>query len=251
MSKIVFDKKQLPQIILLGTLSAGLFGFFGLRLLTPPPTQAAAPPIPVPGAATAAAPGAVAGVDPSAFIGAGAPTDGMRDPFIPGLTAAPPAPVQVASASMGSAPPIPGLPGAGDVRPLPAAPAYKEWTVTGVICSDLDRSAAVAIFRSGDERRYVRLGSLIDDSTRLIGIDRNGVTVARGEERTRLTLGGVVAAPRKAAVAVQPTGSFIPSVAPPSLPDAPAQPSAPVSSPSPTPAQAPAGASSLPAPRPA
>ena len=186
---VTFDKKQLPQVLVLGTLSAGLLGYFTLKLLTPPPTQAAAAQATtsssVPTTDTADADAASGLPDVSALLGAASPTDTMRDPF-----AAPDqAPATVTAPSPKSGSTIPGLPGLGQVAPLAIPSAAPSWAVTGVICSDNNPAESLAIFRSGDQRRYVRLGEMVDGTTRLIGIDRGGVTVARGDDHIRIALG--------------------------------------------------------------
>jgi len=88
------DKKQVPQFAALCVLSAGVFGYFVLKIVTPSPAAAGTRPHPAPAVAqaapaaspatakatataTAAAP-AVDGAD------APAPTPGMRDPFVVG-----------------------------------------------------------------------------------------------------------------------------------------------------------------------
>lgn len=205
MANVTYDKKQLPQVIGLGVLSVGIFGYFTAKLITPPAAQASAPQpaATTPTAATATTTDASAsagaagqptdGEVATALIGATAPSDEMRDPFVAYTSPAPPA-VPALAATPGSptpgVPSVPGLPGAGDVAPLNPGPVDGGWTVYGVVCSDADPSAALAIFRRGDERRYVRLGTLVDDDTRLIGIDRGGVTVLRFGNRVRLGLGG-------------------------------------------------------------
>jgi hypothetical protein len=205
MANFTYDKKQLPQIIGLGAASIALFGFFGLKMVASPGTQAAPTPAPTPtaqpsqeaaGSVSVTNPDTDATVSPASLIGAPAPSDSMRSPFTPGLSpTAPktgPGSIQVASASLPSAPPVPGLPSIGQVQPLNpiAAAGPAAWTVTGVIRSDTDPSATIAIFRSGDQRRYVSIGQMVDDTTRFVGVDRTGVTVIQAGTRIRLSLGG-------------------------------------------------------------
>jgi hypothetical protein len=239
MSGLVYDKKQLPQVIGLGVLSAGLLGYFGLKMITPPPTQAAAPATSGQ-SSTSTASGASVGSAASnqdssvpvvtALIGASAPSDTMRDPFTPPTlpAAVPSGATQNGTTPNGSAPKagagaVPGLPNLGQVQPLPVRSAVSDptaWAVTGIIRSDRDPDASLAIFRSGTERRYVRLGSMVDESTRLIEIDRGGVTVSRNNDHIRLTLGIAPAPPAPAAPAPSSPGF-------PSFPFGPALPSIP------------------------
>ena len=230
MSGLVYDKKQLPQIIGLAVLSVGLFGYFAFKMFTPPPSQAAAP---VATQSTSAATGPGTGAsgpdsetsltnpDVTTLIGASAPNNGMRDPFATPATFAAPPPAPAAAKPQPAG--IPGIPGLADVQPLPAGPAPEAtnvWSVTGVIRSDDNPDAAIAIFRSGDERRYVHLGGMVDDKTRLVGIDRGGVTISRDNVHTRLPLGPSVSSPAGApgpAAPSRPDSS--PVVAVPALPD--------------------------------
>ena len=213
MSGLNYDKKQLPQVIGLGVLSAGLFAYFGLKMITPPPTQAAAAPAstitaaaPIAGAAKLATAAGALDPDVAALLGAAAPSDTMRDPFAaPSLIATTPPATTGPNAGNGS---IPGLPALGQVRPLPipgSPDAPAAWSVTGVICSDANPGESLAIFRSGDTRRYVRLGSMVDDDIRLIGIDRDGVTISRGNDHIRLAL-GTSAPPAEPTPGVSPEG---------------------------------------------
>ena len=92
------DKKQIPQFAALCVLSAGVFGYFVVKIVTPSPAAAGTRPHPATEAAQTAtaaapAPGKAAGTGPAtnpAVIptedGAEvpAPTPGMRDPFMVG-----------------------------------------------------------------------------------------------------------------------------------------------------------------------
>jgi len=116
------DKKQIPQFAALCVLSAGVFGYFVVKIVTPSPAAAGTRPHPVaepaaaastppPASAKKAGPGkAETGPDVAAGdeTEAPAPTPGMRDPFVVGYVdtgtpAAPPtlpaAPVRAATAS--------------------------------------------------------------------------------------------------------------------------------------------------------
>jgi len=116
------DKKQLPQFAALCVLTAGVFGYFVLRLITPSPAaastrphspavtqtapavQADPKPASVSGAVTPVTDSTPAAADSAtADSAAPAPTQGMRDPFVvgyvgpktppPSAPAASPAPV--------------------------------------------------------------------------------------------------------------------------------------------------------------
>lgn len=234
-SKFQYDKKQLPQVIVMGILSLGLFGYFGWKMLAPPPTQAAAPP---PAAASAApgAAGAVGAANSAASVtvapitdeaSVGAPGPEMRDPFmVPAWATAPTAtPARSAPAAQpaASAPPAPSLPELAAFHPLPPAtavvtpspaatgpaappaPTGPQWQVTGVLTGDSPDSY-LAILRSGDERRYVRTGSMVDGEYRVDSIDGSGVTLVKGSATYRLSLGGQSTAPKHEHVPV-PSGA--------------------------------------------
>lgn len=140
------DKKQIPQFAALCILSAGTFGFFVMRLVTPTPAaagtrphpvQEAAKPHPADGVSAATKAGAAGTASPIDAAQVSPPTAGMRDPFVvgyvdpkmlpagaPAAAPAPPAPAppapakgahtQTASIEIGpasvSAPPVPSLP---------------------------------------------------------------------------------------------------------------------------------------------
>lgn len=130
------DKKQMPQFVGLCVLSTGVFGYFGVRMVTPSPAAAATRPVPkmvVPVTVTATAPAAgraagSAAVPAEAVAPAPPPAPGMRDPFLVGYTD--PKSVKAAAPAVFTAPP-PG-PAAGtpvanaqiheQVASLPPAP---------------------------------------------------------------------------------------------------------------------------------
>jgi hypothetical protein len=121
------DKKQVPQVIGLGAASAGLFGYFIVKMIVPTASAATAAPTAKPAMATTATPAAATATTPgtpaaSAPAGsaaptadAPAPTPAMRNPFvpligttvdatvaptvIPAATPATPKPVRVATAN--------------------------------------------------------------------------------------------------------------------------------------------------------
>ncbi len=144
------DKKQMPQFVGLCVLSTGVFGYFGLRMVTPSPAAAATRPALkpiVPAEAAAVVPASTPASTPAgAEAAAPPPTPGMRDPFQVGYhdpkaaPAAPPAftpppppggPVpaagpQVASAQIHEVAPAPvsglTMPGFASVPPAPPLP---------------------------------------------------------------------------------------------------------------------------------
>ena len=143
------DKKQIPQFAALCVLSAGVFGYFVVKIVTPSPAAAGTRPQPLAAASPAPTPSHPAAgqkTTPDAVpaaneVEAPAPTPGMRDPFMVGYVdpkSRPPLPAvpltkpvkaagpQVASihevgpASVAS----PGLPfGLKSLPPLGVAPA--------------------------------------------------------------------------------------------------------------------------------
>ena len=115
------DKKQIPQFAALCVLSAGVFGYFVVKIVTPSPAAAGNRPHPTAEAAPAApAPSPVAakkadaGLEAAPAAGedeAPAPTPGMRDPFVVGY---------VDPKTQPSPPAAPALPAAA-VKPTPPA----------------------------------------------------------------------------------------------------------------------------------
>lgn len=211
MAKVQFDKKQMPAVLAMGVLSAGLFGFFVWKMTSPPPLDAAPKPgTPVATAAAtkpdALAASTTASANPNSP--ASSPTLDLRDPFVPAITddsGMPSKPFQVASSQTtepGEVPTVPGLPPvAGDVHPLapPSGSAFlkgadagpkADWTVTGVISEPTDPRNRVAILRAGEVRRFVRLGDMVDSDVRLVGVSRAGVTLSAGGHVFHLPLGG-------------------------------------------------------------
>ena len=236
-----YDKKQLPQIAVLGTLSVGLFGYFAWKMITPPPIQAAT--VPTSSHAIKSKTSAMAQADqsdPLAMMDAAAPTSTMRDPFIALVTNASAAQAAAAAAIPGdlssqhgrmiSGPKTgPLLPLSG-ISPLPPTNRIEptlgqqqagqsallneadkpQWTVTGIVTGG-DFGSHMAILRQGNSRRFVMLGEMVDDTYRLIGVDRNGVELQRGSQQFRIPLG----AARKTQ---PPNASGIPGAAPTSGP---------------------------------
>ncbi len=246
------DKKQIPQVVVLAVLALGLFGYFAKALLMPGPVSAKGPaPTPAaaspgPGAKTApgaAVPGAAAEAAPPL------PAATLRDPFAPAVavgTAATPVqaslPRQAAAsdavpsprlASLRALPPtsvgipaapalpFPAAPASAFARPtgsLPPLPVAPSWTVTGVLQSG---SEHIAILRSGETRRFVKQGDLIDDRFTVAKVTRSFVVLRSGKSAFTLPLGGA-----------KDKGAAIGASAPAAVPATPVV-AAPVAAPSP------------------
>ena len=224
------DKKQMPQVIGLGVVSCGMFGYFAVKMMAP--TASAAPPPPakkadVTVAAAANTPGAgpvpgttaASGTAPAtdaATPDAPPPTPGMRDPFIPAISDAtaptPPAPVKMQVASrvtsdsdalhLPAAPPLPSVEAVGDralaplpgassptasLAPMPVVLSAPPWTVTGVVRSGPEE---MVILRSGEARRIVRAGEMVDAHFRIADVTRDYVVLRHGAQSFTLPLGG-------------------------------------------------------------
>jgi hypothetical protein len=210
MSKVqfTFDKKQLPQVIVLGILSIALFAYFTVKIITPAPTERVSASVLVaPGTATAITP--VKAVETAAdlsiadLISGTPPTELMRDPFwqpwqapsktMPGKQIS--SQMQSASQPQSNLGPLAPMPSSLSVQPLsainpapaPIAPEPIRWNVVGVLTGSTT-GEHIAVLRNGDARRFVALGGMVDDKCQLIGIDRFGVTLRQGKQRIRLLL---------------------------------------------------------------
>ena len=149
------------------------------------------------------------------------PLPGMRDPFVVGYVdpkiaptappvTAPPKLVtssnrQMARATLPGlsafpAPPAPDIPTGltgFSVHPTQMAPALPQvvappappptWTVTGLLQTDTEK---MAILRSGEARRIVRTGDLVDSTYRVADVTRSYVVLRHGAATYRLMLGG-------------------------------------------------------------
>ena len=126
MSKFQYDKKQLPQVIVLGVLAAGTFGYFGVKLLVPPQTEAA------PGKAATAAGSGAAGAASAALTGSqqvasasmqdAPPASSMRDPFIAPVNGVDPNATPVAALPKPA--PLPAVVKSERVSALPPPPSF-------------------------------------------------------------------------------------------------------------------------------
>lgn len=238
------DQKQKTQVVILGVLAVGMFGTFIFRMLQVSPAAAHTQTAGAAGQQTTLTTARVTPASTKAagdvVLGstdAPAPTSTMRDPFVPGIAdeaaleayrksieQAKPAPHVAAASGSWNKPsalptvnPLPRPNGSltlptvrtadYTVAPLPTAPAAAEtpapaWTVTGLVQGDDGR---MAILRSGESRRMVRTGDMVDDNYRVVEISRGRVVVAHGKSTFTLPLGGVKTAPAPAATPVQAT----------------------------------------------
>jgi hypothetical protein len=147
----------------------------------------------------------------------------MRDPFIalapiassePVVTPAPKAP-SVTGPTLSASSSIPGL---GQIKPLPmpsgntpipnigalpnptsssqqqgTTPAVESsWQLTGIIQSDTDSSNALAVVRDSSNHKYLKLGDSLDEHTKLIGIDKNSITLLRDGHRIQLGVSATI-----------------------------------------------------------
>jgi hypothetical protein len=246
------DKKQVPQVIGLGAASAGLFGYFIVKMIVPTASAATAAPTAKPAMATTATPAAATATTPGTPVAsapagsaapaadAPAPTPGMRNPFVPLIgttvdaTVAPtvipaampatPKPVRVATANTSRASfavpaglgPLPSM-SPGGLTPMPvAAPAGSPvaWTVTGIISNG---SQSVAIMRNGDERAYVHPGDFVDSQFRVIDVTAQSVVLRSGTQRYILPLGAPPSPPVNPASSTAPLATIAPLVLPSSV----------------------------------
>jgi hypothetical protein len=211
------DQKQVPQVIALGVLSLGLFGYFGMTMMgsskpAPKPAAAADKPAEATAKETAAAPEAPAPVDPAVLAGMAAGSVYNADPFRPAIQPRPTAPTaqQHASAaapasgprwnlgSMPSAsgpePAFPALPAGSQpqvrVAAPPAAPPVRpDVAVTGII--DAANGSDMALIEVGGDHRMVQLGDTIanDYLVRKIALDGIWLGNARAKDRYFVALG--------------------------------------------------------------
>ena len=193
------DKKQLPQLIILGVLVVGFVGYLSFSVFKP---KASAPP---PEQNTTVSTGPAAeqpGIDQVAAAGvfpdlAGAET--RRDPFAPQIAESQPTPASRPNASMPRTHVsnlTSGLPtlnpfkegaGASGAPILPVAENDPEFVITGVI-----RGAEnVAIIRVGEgERHVIKQGQLIDGRFKVLRVSDDGAVLAYKNRRIHLKLGG-------------------------------------------------------------
>ena len=245
MGKIQYDKKQLPQVVVLGVISLCLFGYGAAHLLTPPPLEAKQ----APKAAVASLPQtmsketvASSTVPPTLFDQA--PDARSRDPFVvpsappnpdvkpeatvKPLAPPPPPPKQMAALpTLGSLMPlnVPKLPVPSPFKPVTAVrntskdvspvTAGSGWQLTGVIGNDADAGSLIAVLRRGDEHRFVHVGEQLEPDVRVVAIMRGQVIIKSAGGRHTIKLGGSDAP--ASSLPVSPGGGPVPL--PPGIPD--------------------------------
>ncbi|HEU4752768.1 MAG TPA: hypothetical protein VFU47_06635 [Armatimonadota bacterium] len=217
------DSKQMPQVIVLGVLTAGVLGYGAFSFLSgsspnkaqaanidpatgqlkapaggdptpaasPQPAQAAQPDGAKPQMAQGGAPGlGVGGVNPDPFrptVGSspsGAPVAGPKPP-----AAGSPAPgPRLPSVDAGS--PGPAVEPAGpsgvpvETAPEPQKPARPALTVTGVL--DVDKGDDMALVQVGPEQRIVQVGDKLPNDYRVKRIALDGVLLVHSGDQSFL-----------------------------------------------------------------
>ena len=242
------DKKQMPQVIGLGVVSCGMFGYFAYKMMAP--TVSAAPPPTAgqvrPVAAASARPirrgaGGDVGTRP-AMPDAPPPTPGCmtRSSRRSATTrprcgpAATPAWVHRLRASWGPNelapyPPRPAAPaaGGGGEEAVPAAaagrlhgecirpgqppagqPAPMPVAPSWTVTGVSGDGGQVAILRSGEVRQFAHRGDIVGGDFRVVDVTRDSVVLRHGSARYTLLLGGDKPADAKPRQAAQPSGAF-------------------------------------------
>jgi hypothetical protein len=216
------DKKQMPQVIVLGVLLLACIGYVTFQFTSHKP----APPAPAP---AEQAQGQDQKADETAEQVeklANLPAVSKRDPFSPVMVASLPGePVPLSKGQYNSATvrervmsklnpnrpvptiwksssTVPRMPGPmhvepipltmvggrtnGSVSSIPVTPGDPNFIVTGVIRGGKN----VAIVRSGDERHIVREGQYIQGKYRVDSVTDDGVVLSESNRRISLKLGG-------------------------------------------------------------
>lgn len=231
------DQKQLPQVILLGVLSLGIFGFFGMQMLTPakPPPKAAADKK----EATATGEGlpriAAAPVGGRAY-----PSQYNPDPFRAVVRRRQRSEMEAMLRRAFGQAPTPGRPrgggpmtSAGRPRPLPPVtgvdmvpypagggavpserpvveavavrPVRPELTVTGII--NPREGQSMALVALGSQQRILQVGDTLPNNYRVRRVDLDGVLLTDGKDIFFVGLGAKSQSAREApAAAPTPEG---------------------------------------------
>lgn len=198
------DKKQIPQLIILGLLVLGCIGYVSFTLAKPDPKASKPDAAKKQAASTAEVTAQTQIMQIGTFPDLNAPV-ARRDPFVTqtvdteaetansepnratvvkmpslpkGMGKVPPL-FPFGNANMGSAPTLMAVP---NVEPDPA------FALTGVIRGEKN----VAIIRVGaTERHIVSEGQIIDGRYRVLSVTEDGAVLAYKDRRIHLKLGGV------------------------------------------------------------
>lgn len=202
------DKKQVPQVIVLGLLVLVCIGYVSFTVLKPPAVQLKPPPPKQPGKSSAGV--AVVQLAPqhiqpnAAFPDLSTPV-ARRDPFtVQPLPESSPAAQEkqvivkpkpeVREALRAAAAKVPPLiPAIGSLSDFSIEAAVRDqdpdFVLTGVIRGS---SGNVAIIRVGDsERHVVKQGQFINGRYQVLAVTSDGAVLACGSRRIHLKLGGV------------------------------------------------------------
>jgi hypothetical protein len=203
------DKKQVPQLAVLGVLVLACVGYVSFTVFKPPAIELT-PPSPKQSAKSRLSGSATVAISAraipatAAFPDLGAPIP-RRDPFtvqvlVDSDTPTPDkqtnpkaAPEAQKAARLASSKVPPLIPAIGsftsNLLVLPSnANQDPDFVLTGVICGLQN----VAIIRVGDsERHVVKQGQFIDGRYRVLAVTPNGAVLACGNRRIHLRLGGV------------------------------------------------------------
>lgn len=213
------DQKQVPQVIILGILTAGFLGWAGFQWIGAA-GSAQAQPASAPGKKVASAdPGDGAAAGQAGVPGQpGAPVSGQPGQPLPNVglpvggynpdpfrapanldpadkpVVKPSAPAKPEPARWpGSPGPLPGAgnpevviqPGGPTLPVEPPAPVRPTLTVTGII--DVDGGHDMALVEMNQQQRIVQVGDLVD-SYRVKKIDLSGVVLVHGKDRFHASL---------------------------------------------------------------
>lgn len=205
------DKKQIPQLVVLGLLVLGCIGYVSFTVLKPPAVEMIPPEAKEAGKSSAFAkakekvqPEAIVIMPTATFpdLGASIP---RRDPFavqaLPNSSEPPTKPTNFRAARMaettaGSAsskvPPLIPIGNFNTSSNLSVVPSVENQDPNFVLTGVIRGVDNVAIIRVGDsERHIVKQGQFIDGSYRVLSVSEDGAVLACGNRRIHLRLGGV------------------------------------------------------------
>ena len=203
------DKKQIPQLIVLGLLVLGCIGYVSFTVLKPP----AIDPVPPQGKAVAkseafakakkAAAQSVVMMPTATFPDLSAPIP-RRDPFAvqtlenTGTPPTKPADANVTHVAEKTArtastkvPPLIPIGNFNTSSSLSVVPSVESRDPNFVLTGVIRGAENVAIIRVGEERHVVKQGQYIDGTYRVVSVSDDGAVLACGNRRIYLRLGGV------------------------------------------------------------